>query len=383
MSDQEPNARCAENDWDQSRLGWLSLACFEGFGSRSLARLSSYIQDGAEAAGLNPTELEKLGINPGAAAKYAAFRATFEVETVLAQMQASAMRFVMLEDADYPTLLKQISDPPFALFVRGNFDLPSVCVALVGTRRCTFYGRKVAGELARGLAQAGLGIVSGLALGIDAAAHEAALEGAGWCIAVLGTGCDDASIYPRANYNLGLRIIQNGGCLVSEFPPGTGSLKHHFPLRNRIIAGLSRAVVVVEADEISGSLITAHLALGYDRDVLSVPGPITSPVSTGSNKLLKLGATPCTSAADILEMLELPPCAEPKKVYLEDLGAEERKLLAQLESPAHMDELARQSGCPVSEVARLLAALEMGGYVTDQGGKIFSRSVGLRTRRGK
>jgi len=373
MSYQPPGTDVnTQADWNQNRLGWLGLASFGGFGTRTLHKLAARFRgDGQAAWSIPVSDLESLGVGAEVRERFADHRRTADLLALADGLREGSIRFILKQDADYPPLLKEIADPPFALFVRGRPDAAASCVAIVGTRRCTGYGQRVAAELAADLGLAGLTIVSGLALGIDAVAHAAALAQGAVCWAVLAGGCDDASIYPRHNLKLAHNILEYGGCLMTEFPPGTFSLKHHFPLRNRIISGLSRAVVVVEAAEGSGSLITAHSALDQNRDVFTVPGPITSRQSGGTNKLLKLGAIPCTGSADVLAELEAQLPIAPA-IDAAELPEAEKRVLGCLDEPLQADDIARRLKLAAAETSRLLVALELKGLVQPQGGRKYA-----------
>jgi DNA processing protein len=249
--------------------------------------------------------------------------------------------------SDLPPLLRSIHDPPVGLFVRGDAPLDLLtrpAVAIVGARACSGYGASVARSLAREAAAAGLVVISGLARGIDGEAHRGALDAGGVTVAVLGCGVDRD--YPAAHADLARRIAETG-LIVSEYAPGVEPAPWRFPARNRIVAGLAGATVVVEARERSGALITADLALEEGRDVFAVPGEITSALSAGTNGLLKLGAAPLTSAADLGIA---PPVS--------DTGSPLLDLL-----PATADELVRRTGCDAAEVARALVELELSGRV--------------------
>lgn len=360
--------------WDENRLGWLALAWFDGFGTRTLHRLAKrYGNDGAKALACTLEDLTAANVSEKVATRFFGHRNETDARRLERLLEEEGIEFVLDADDNYPPTLKQIADPPFALFVRGPMELTGLEIAIVGTRNCTPYGRGVATELSRELAQGGLNIVSGLALGVDAYAHQAALQAGGRCIAVLGGGCDDGSIYPRHNLKLAQEILEGGGTIVSEFPPGTFSLKHHFPLRNRIIAGLSRAVVVVEAAEESGSLITAHLALEQNRDVFAVPGPITSDQSRGTNKLLRMGAIPCTGAADIFTHLELSSDS-PKPQPAIPLTPEEQAVCDALDQPRHADELGRILDLDAATIATRLMGLELKGRVKSVGGQMYTKT---------
>jgi DNA processing protein len=261
---------------------------------------------------------------------------------------------IMLDKPDLPPLLRAIHDPPDLLYVRGDADvelLARPAVAIVGARACSPYGAQVARMLGRDLAAAGLVIVSGLARGIDGEAHRGALETDGHTVAVLGCGIDRD--YPAAHAPLARKIVERS-LIVSEYAPGVAPNPYQFPARNRIIAGLCAATVVVEARERSGALITADFALEEGREVFAVPGEITAALSAGTNALLRLGATPLTSAADVLESFGIE-IVQPKP--------EVHPLLALL--PATVDELVRTCGRSAAEIAAALAALELSGLAAE------------------
>lgn len=225
---------------------------------------------------------------------------------------AQGIKVVGLEDKDYPGLLREIADPPKQLFVRGNQKIfKSIAIAIVGTRKSTSLGEKNAHDISRDLGSSGITIISGLALGIDSAAHGGALSAKAKTIAVLGNGVD--KIYPAQNENLGNRILAEGGALISEYEPGTPSYKDNFIRRNRIVSGLSKAVVIIEAPERSGALATANFAAEQGRTVFVVPGPINNPNYVGSHALIRDGATLVTSAEEILEDLGIEKLSDSVK----------------------------------------------------------------------
>ncbi len=271
-------------------------------------------------------------------------------------------RRIARSSADYPPLLQQIPDPPPSLWLRGDADpeiLTRTSLAVVGARACSTYGRGVARSLAREASACGAVIVSGLARGIDGEAHRGALESAGVTIAVLGCGIDRD--YPSAHAELAQRIVAAGGLVVSEYEPGIEPAPWRFPARNRIIAGLTRATVVVEARERSGALITADFALEDGREVLAVPGEITSGLSVGTNALLRLGATPVTCVADILEALGLEqPVAKAPEV----VGDGALVLEALTTGESSVDQLTRATGLPPAAISAALTALELDGRVS-------------------
>ena len=267
----------------------------------------------------------------------------------------------------YPRLLAEIPDPPARLWVRGDAPLDVLdrpAVAIVGARACSGYGRTVARSLATEAAGAGAVVVSGMARGVDGEAHRGALATSGTTVAVLG--CGIYRDYPAAHTELARAIVAAGGLVVSEYEPGVEPAPWRFPARNRVIAGLSRATVVVEARERSGALITADFALEDGREVLAVPGEITSSLSSGTNALLRLGATPATCAADVLEALELEPRAVLPRVADDPLA--ERVLAALSAGACTVDELSRATGLSAAELAAALAVLELAGVVVvDEG----------------
>ncbi len=274
-------------------------------------------------------------------------------------------------DPDYPPLLAEIAQPPGELFVRGSLEtLGAPCLAVVGTRTPSAYGKQVTPMIVSALARAGITIVSGLAIGIDTLAHEAALESGGKTVAVLGSGVDEMSVYPPENRALARRIVESGGAVISEFSEGTEPKPFHFPQRNRIIAGLSRGVLVIEARAKSGALITAHFALEENRDVFAVPGPITSLTSAGPNRLLSQGAEAALDADAILNAWGIAALAVPNA----SLAAAEPFLAHFPEGAIHVDELVRQSGMGAAEVNIELAKLELAGYIRNLGGGTYAKS---------
>ena len=293
-----------------------------------------------------------------------------------AEVERAGIRLLTpFDDDGYPPLLAEIADPPFALFARGILDrLSGPAVAVVGSRNATHYGRDVAASLARGLSLVGIAVVSGLARGVDGAAHEAALEGPGGTIAVLGCGLDVD--YPRENARL-KEVISRRGVLLSEFAPGEEPRPQNFPIRNRIIAGLSSGVVVVEASRRSGSLITARLAADFGRDVFAVPGSVFSETSAGTHELLRDGAILCRGVEDVFVEL-FPMLGAPAPAPLaaavqppEDLGPEARKIFEALrtEPEASAEELVTRLEMPAAVVLAALFELEGAGLASESDGR--------------
>jgi len=296
---------------------------------------------------------------------YRAFARAFAEAGYLAGLEARGVRWVGKSDPRYPVLLGAIHDPPAGLFVRGAAEvdvLGRACVGVVGARSCSPYGAQVARMLGRELAAAGLVVVSGLARGIDGEAHRGALEAGGMTVAVLGCGVDRD--YPASHAELAARIRATA-LVLSEYAPGVEPTPWRFPARNRIIAGLCAATIVVEARERSGALITADLALEEGREVLAVPGEITSALSKGTNDLLRLGATPLTEAGDALELFGLSR-EPPKPVELSDVA---NTVLSRLrDGPASADELARATSLDAGALASALTELELAGAAIAAGG---------------
>ncbi|CAN5595295.1 DNA-processing protein DprA [soil metagenome] len=298
---------------------------------------------------------------------------------------------LVLDDGSYPQLLREIDDPPITLYVKGDwqacFDAP--CVAVVGSRRCSTYGANASEMLTRDLAANGICVVSGLARGIDTAAHRGAIDGKGKTIAVLGTGID--AVYPKENAKLVNEILASGGAVVSQFPLETPPIPENFPYRNRIISGLSLGVLIVEASERSGSLITARLAMEQNREVLAVPGNITSKNSFGTNYLIKSGAKLVQQWQDVVAELPgeiaaeiLPPQIDEKdakdrqsKSLPADLKENERKIYSILspDEPTHIDFLLETSQLSIGDLASAILGLEMRDLIREMAGKRYARKI--------
>ncbi len=286
----------------------------------------------------------------------------------LAELDAAAIDVLFRDDDGYPSALAELPDAPDLLFVRGR--LPSApAVAVVGTRRCTSYGKGIAGEYGRAIAGAGWSLVSGLARGIDGSAHAGTVAGGGAGVAVLGSGID--VMYPREHAELALALIAGGGGVVSESPPGTPPEAWRFPPRNRIISGMAAVVVVVEATVKGGALITAEAALRHGRQVLAVPGDINRSSSAGCNLLIRDGAFPVHDREDLLETLELllgPAPRRPKKDAMQTLDAEERRLLDLVASGiTEADDILEQAGDTPEKILAALGRLEMSGAIRSDG----------------
>ena len=306
-------------------------------------------------------------------------REGIEIDEDLKTIDKLVIHLISFQDDEYPRNLLHTFNPPFLLYVRGNLrEEDRDAVAMVGTRRATTYGKIVTRKLARELAKEGITIVSGMARGIDTAAHWGALEAGGRTIAVLGCGVD--VVYPPENRKLMAEIIESGA-VISEFPLGTPPEGVHFPQRNRMISGLSKGVVVVEAPLRSGALITADFALEQGREVFSVPGNTTSPYSQGTNRLIKQGAKLVEEAQDVLEELDLSPLGEMKRQKMSSRGKlslslEEEKILDLLGGqPSHIDLLVQESSLPAPKVAEVLMRLEIKGLIRQLAGQQFVKEA--------
>jgi len=292
---------------------------------------------------------------------------------VLGLKNVQQIKTISIKDKNYPKLLKDIKDPPEVFYLRGEILAEENCFAVVGTRRCSAYGKEIALEIAGDLAETGLTIVSGLAPGIDSLAHQATLERGERTIAVLGTGIDEKSIYPQENLKLAEKIVESGGCLISEYPPGTHGSEFTFPKRNRIISGLSLGVLIIEAKQKSGALITANWAKKQGRKVFAVPGPIHSSNSKGCHYLIKQGAKLVENANDILKELNLPIKEGGKEIAGET--PEENLILGVLKEEAlDADKIIEKTKLSVAKVASALAILEIKGKVRNLGGNIYAIS---------
>lgn len=362
------------------RTCWVALNLVLADSLRPAQRLLAHFGSPENVLGATTRELAALDLEKDKTVRLAAPGLLDEAARVAAAAGRQGWRILTLDDDAYPPLLREIFDPPHLLYVAGDpAVLSRPAVAVVGARRPTPFGRAVAERLARDLAARGLVVASGLALGIDSLAHWGALQ-AGRTVAVLGSGFDD--VYPRENQGL-FRKIAETGAVVTEFPPSAAPLAFRFPLRNRIISGLALAVVVVEATMRSGSLITARLALEQNREVMAVPGNITSALSGGANWLIKTGAKLVETWRDVVEELPaslretLPSTTNQGGGVRPEPSFEEKKILDGLKTDAltHIDELVEMTDVSVSEVLARLLSLELKGLVRQAPGKCFQRSL--------
>ena len=346
---------------------WVGFSLIPGIGRVKFGQLESYFKGLENAWRATPAELKRSGLDNGPIRAITSWHPKISLEAEMEKLARYSVKVFNYNDPSYPSRLKEIYDYPPLIYVRGSL-LPEDewCLAVVGTRRATVYGRQVTEEIVTDLAQSKITIVSGLAKGIDSIAHQSTLAAGGRSIAVLACGLD--IVYPSENADLARRVIQQGA-LISEYPLGTRPRADNFPRRNRIMSGLSLGVLIVEADETSGAMITARLALEQDREVFAIPGSILSPASRGTNHLIQEGAKLVRDYTDILEelnlmtvahqmeMREVIPASDTESLLLKQLGAE----------PIHVDEVCRSSGLPVSTVSSTLAMMELKGLVKQVG----------------
>jgi DNA processing protein len=370
---------------------WIALNMIRGIGPRTANQLLEEFGAPAQIFAASRLALEKFGLKPNTIQELHDSAILENANAEIERLEALHARVITLDDEDYPALLREIHDPPIALYVRG--DLPKAyaqpCLAVVGSRRCSTYGVNTAQMLARDLAAHGLTIVSGMARGIDAAAHRGALEAEGQTIAIVGTGLE--TTYPKEHKGLEAEIMVQGA-VISEFPLGTPPLPQNFPYRNRILSGLCFGVLVVEAAEHSGSLITARLAYEQGREVFAVPGNITSQTSFGPNYLIKDGAKLVQQWRDVVE--ELPLALKEKILGVQrvtdkeeshaqllfpavEFSASERQILEILSTdvPAHIDQLLLSCGLASAELMNALLSLEMKDRIRELPGKSFIKRL--------
>jgi DNA processing protein len=347
---------------------WIAFSRVPGIGRVRLNRLLDAFGDLAAAWRAPASGLRAAGLDEKPLTALQTLRSSLNPEIELDKLDEAGVHALTWDDPSYPARLKEITELPPVLYVKGGLTREDdLSIAIVGTRKATAYGREATAHIAGGIARARVTVVSGLARGIDTEAHKAALEAGGRTIAVLGSGLD--IIYPRENARLARQIAEQG-CLLSEHPLGTPPDAGHFPRRNRILSGISRGVLVVEADLVSGAQNTVQHALEQGRDVYAVPGSIFSPASRGANRLIRDGAKPVTGPEDVLdelnvaavaqqlEMKALLPASETEALVLRHLSAE----------PVHVDEVRRATGLAAAEVSSALAMMELKGMVRSMGG---------------
>ncbi len=353
----------------------LALHSIDGLGPIRLRAVLDYFKDPKLAWEANEEELLKLGIFKNVVNRLVETRKKLEPETYAKKIADSGIKWVTVFDETYPKLLAQIYDPPVVIYYKGEPDWDKKAIGVVGTRKITGYGKVVTEQFTKGLVGAGLTIVSGLARGVDAEAHWTAVRENGKTIAVLGGGLNN--IFPPENRNLAAKIADSFGAVISEFPPNYPSLPGNFPARNRIISGLALGVLVIEAAEDSGSLITARSALEQGREVFAVPGPVTSSLSKGPIDLIKEGARAVFNPEEILEELGISNMSNRSNttdMSDRNLSEEEKKVLEVLENETrHIDEIGRELKFPSPKISALMLKMEISGLVQSMGAGIYCK----------
>ena len=356
------------------RRYWLAFNLARGIGPVKTRAVLDFFGD-LEAAWRAPaSELERAGLDKRAVRGLLEARKTLDLDKAVDQLAKAGAHLLTWDDADYPSRLKEITDPPPVLYVRGELKpVDEFAVAIVGTRNATTYGKEVARQLASGLAQNQVTIISGLARGIDLIAHQAALDAGGRTSAVLGCGVDVT--YPPEARKLGERLTQQGA-LLSDLPLGTQPSAENFPPRNRIISGLTLGVIVVEAAEESGALITADFALEQGREVFAVPGNIYSKASKGAHRLIQQGAKLVTCVEDVLEELQLQQVTQQAltREALPQDDTERAVWEALSHEPIHIDELSRILDLPIPMLSAALMVMELKGMARHVGGMNYIKS---------
>lgn len=348
---------------------WLGFSLVPEIGPKRLANLLNWFGDLENAWGASETQLFQSGLEKQPTANLIQIRKKINLDAEIAKVERVGARLITLAHEDYPALLKKLSDAPTVLYVRGTLrPEDSHALSIVGTRKATTYGRDAAYHLAKQLAGQGVTVISGLAHGIDSAAHKGALEGGGRTLAVLGCGVD--VIYPSDNHKLAQQIM-GCGALISEFSIGMHPEARNFPRRNRVISGLALGVLVVEAPEKSGAMITASIAADQGREVFSVPGNIFNPMSNGTNRLIQDGAKLVMNVGDILDELDIAHNNVQTQAVTERIipaNPTESEILNYLGAdPLHIDDLVRLCGLPVATVSSTLTILELKGLARTVG----------------
>ena len=359
---------------------WIGFNKVSGIGAARLRALLDYFGDLETAWNAPVHDLRQAGLDSRSMANLIEARAELDLDAEAARLECSDTHVLCRDDADYPALLREVYNAPPVLYVRGTIEKRDEWgVAVVGTRRASVYGKEAARMVARGLAQAGVTVVSGLAAGIDTTAHRACLDAGGRTIAVLGCGVD--VIYPARNRGLAAEVIERGA-LVSEYAMGTRPEARNFPPRNRIISGLTLGTVVIEADYASGARITANFAAEQGREVFAVPGSIFARGCRGTNQLIQQGAKMVCSVTDVLEELNLTMVSEQAKAraVIPENKTEETLLNHLSAEPTHVDELLRAVRLPIAQVSSTLALMELKGMVRQVGGMnyVIAREESLK-----
>jgi DNA processing protein len=352
----------------EPRQYWVAFSLVKGIGAVRFQALLNFFGDPQIAWGAPTEALREAGLSAKVIENVVELRSSIDLDLVWEQLEAKGITVLIQTDENYPRRLQELDQPPPVIYMLGELTSEDEwAVAVVGTRRVTAYGKQVAEDIAGTLARNGISVISGLARGVDSISHQAALHAGGRTIAVLGCGLD--RIYPPENRRLAEQITAHGA-LISDYPPGTPPEASNFPPRNRLISGLSLAVVIVEAGQTSGALITAAFAADQGREVFAVPGNINSPGSKGTNRLIRDGAQPLLHPEQILEELELTMVAEQRtaRVVLPADAVEAQLFEALGREPLHIDEIRSRTDLPIEKVTATLAVMELKGMVSQVGG---------------
>ena len=371
---------------------WISLNMTPGVGPRKAATLLEKFGSAENVFHALRSQLEHFRLKPETIQSILRKEFHEKAEKEIENVKKIGGDILILDDGSYPNLLREIPDPPVVLYVRGNWQkcFEMHCVGVIGSRRCSTYGRNASEMIGKDLARNGVCVVSGFARGIDSSAHQGAIDGKGKTIAVFGTGIDD--VYPKENSKLADKILDSGGAIVSQFPLNTPPLRENFPYRNRIISGLSLGILVVEASERSGSLITARLAIEQDREVMAVPGNITSKTSVGTNYLIKSGAKLVQQWQDVVSEFPneiaaeiLPPKIgkktsednKSKSKLPENLSRTEKKVYDLLKSDEHfhIDTLLEKCELSFGEINSALINLDLRDLILTLPGNNYAKKV--------
>lgn len=350
---------------------WHCLAMIKEIGPKTYQKLYNYFSSTTAVWQASLSNMQKAGIRATTAYAISKSKAELTPDIEWQKLQKLNIKVITIKDDKFSKQLREIYEPPFLLYYKGNIELLNqTSLAVVGTRKITAYGQQVVPKIVAPLVAQNITIVSGLALGIDALAHQTCINNNGSTIAVLGSGLDQ--IYPASNRYLAEKII-NTGLIISEYPPGTPPLKHHFPYRNRIISGLCLGTIVIEGNEDSGSLITAKYALDQNREIFAVPGNILAQYSTGTNKLIKMGAKLITSTEDIFEELNIEQTKQFNQAQKVIADNKEEEIILNILSnePLHVNDIIKQVQLDVATTNSTLSLMEIKGKIKNLGGSNY------------
>lgn len=354
---------------------YLLLSHIKGVGYKTIQKIDDYFNDIQNFDIVTDEEIYKIpNISLKIKKNIVNYRSSTYLEQIKEDLKKHEMNYVTINNSNYPNRLKHIYDPPHILYFKGNKDLLNeFCIGMIGSRKPTNYGVFCANKISKELSSLGINIISGMAVGIDYYSHVGCLNGGSKTIAVLGSSIDKP--YPRQNMHLMNNIIESEGIILSEYPPGTEARPGYFPMRNRIISGISDGVLIVEASERSGSLITMNYALDHGKNVFAIPGNINSFMSKGSNKIIKEGAKLVSSIDDILEEYDIVyNNVEKENEYQIDLSKDEKKIIKVLQNKGslHVDFICEYTKLNIKDILGILNILEIKGIVTELGNKIYS-----------